>query len=334
MKKLSIILVLTLAMLALAFTFAGASSMSSSANQMDMGTATPMPVDASGVMDPMTTASTTTQMVTLPDAYASLVNPVAADSASIVRGQSLYATNCAGCHGTSGLGDGPIGASLVPPPAAIAYTSQMLPDNYLFYRISEGGANAPFHSSMPNWSNLSENNRWDLINYIRALSANPASYSTSGSSVGACTGIGAATNPNCLLNTAAYTNTTMTSTTAGSCPMMGGSGMAGMGGMSGMGSMSSMSGQSGMSGNTGMAGMTGTNNMSGMTNMNGTTMNTSTSPMLAETFTPWYSNPWILLGWVTLALTLIVVLIGTVFGIRWLANNRKKVEVVVTPPQP
>jgi hypothetical protein len=55
--------------------------------------------------------------------------------------------------------------------------------------------------------------------------------------------------------------------------------------------------------------------------------------MLAETYTPWYSNPWMLLGWVVLVLILIAALIGAVFGIRWLFISRKKAEVVVPPPQ-
>ena len=46
----------------------------------------------------------------------------------------------------------------------------MLGDDYLLWRISEGGAEAPFNSAMPAWKEtLDEDARWDVINYIRAL---------------------------------------------------------------------------------------------------------------------------------------------------------------------
>jgi phytoene dehydrogenase-like protein len=68
------------------------------------------------------------------------------------------------------MGDGPAGQSLDPLPAPIAHTSQMLGDDYLFWRISEGGTMAPFDSAMPAWeSALTEEERWHAINYVRAL---------------------------------------------------------------------------------------------------------------------------------------------------------------------
>ncbi|MCB9420096.1 MAG: cytochrome c [Ardenticatenaceae bacterium] len=106
----------------------------------------------------------------IPDEYASLVNPVTSDDESLARGAAIYGERCLVCHGETGQGDGPAGAALNPAPAAIAHTSQMMSDAYLFYRISEGGLFAPFNSVMPSWKNiLDEQTRWDLINYMRAL---------------------------------------------------------------------------------------------------------------------------------------------------------------------
>lgn len=52
----------------------------------------------------------------------------------------------------------------------IAHTSQMMSDAYLFWRISEGGAQ--FNSSMPAWQEaLDEQDIWDVINYVQALGA-------------------------------------------------------------------------------------------------------------------------------------------------------------------
>jgi hypothetical protein len=40
----------------------------------------------------------------------------------------------------------------------------------LYWRISEGGAAAPFSSAMPAWKDsLEEQARWDLVNYMRGL---------------------------------------------------------------------------------------------------------------------------------------------------------------------
>jgi hypothetical protein len=66
------------------------------------------------------------------------------------------------------MGDGPTGVGLNPLPAPIAHTSQMMGDDYLFWRISEGGA--VFNTSMLPWKGtLDEQARWDVINYVRAL---------------------------------------------------------------------------------------------------------------------------------------------------------------------
>ncbi|HKJ40037.1 MAG TPA: cytochrome c [Anaerolineales bacterium] len=105
----------------------------------------------------------------IPAEYAGLKNPVPSDEASLERGAQLYATNCASCHGDGGMGDGPAGAALDPAPAAVAHTSQMMADDYLFWRISEGGPE--FSTSMPPWKVLPEQARWDMVNYIRALGA-------------------------------------------------------------------------------------------------------------------------------------------------------------------
>jgi mono/diheme cytochrome c family protein len=106
----------------------------------------------------------------IPEEYAGLANPVPADEESLERGAELYTTYCASCHGDGGMGDGPAGTALDPAAAPIAHTSQMLGDDYLFWRISEGGAIAPFNSAMPAWAaTLDEQARWDVINYIQAL---------------------------------------------------------------------------------------------------------------------------------------------------------------------
>ena len=109
-------------------------------------------------------------MATVPDEYAGMSNPQEASEASLARGEEIYDTYCETCHGAGGMGDGPAGENLDPPPAPIARTSRMLGDDYLFWRISEGGSMEPFNSAMPAWKKtLDEGERWDVINYIRSL---------------------------------------------------------------------------------------------------------------------------------------------------------------------
>ena len=104
----------------------------------------------------------------IPAEYAGLANPVEATDESLVRGESVYVLQCATCHGDGGMGDGPAGAALDPAPAPVAHSGQMMGDDYLFWRISEGGK--PFQTGMPGYeASLDEAERWDVINYLRAL---------------------------------------------------------------------------------------------------------------------------------------------------------------------
>ncbi|MFC1997200.1 c-type cytochrome [Chloroflexota bacterium] len=104
----------------------------------------------------------------VPEAFAGLTNPIPSSEKSLARGEDIYVTNCATCHGDYGNGDGPGGENLDPAPAAIAHTSQMMGDAYLFWRITEGGI--PFETGMiPYRDILDEQGRWDVINYVRAL---------------------------------------------------------------------------------------------------------------------------------------------------------------------
>ncbi|KAA3644160.1 MAG: cytochrome c [Chloroflexi bacterium] len=105
---------------------------------------------------------------TIPEPYAGLSNPLNADDHSASRGEALYTLHCTSCHGDRGMGDGPAGQVLVPPATPIAQTSALVGDDYLFWRISEGGT--PFNTSMPSWQGtLDEQDIWSLIIYLRIM---------------------------------------------------------------------------------------------------------------------------------------------------------------------
>ena len=108
----------------------------------------------------------------VPEEYAGMKAPETTDEA-LLRGAAIYAANCATCHGETGLGDGPVSASLDPKPAPISHTTQMLADDLLFYRISEGGI--PFQTAMPAWKGVfTEQQIWDVVAYVRELGAGNA----------------------------------------------------------------------------------------------------------------------------------------------------------------
>ncbi len=110
---------------------------------------------------------------TLPDEYASKTNPFASgDANALAAGEQVYTATCASCHGAEGKGDGPAAAALDPHPADFTNAEIMngMSDNYLFWRISEGGMMAPFNSSMPAWKQaLTEEQRWQAILYLRTF---------------------------------------------------------------------------------------------------------------------------------------------------------------------
>jgi len=91
----------------------------------------------------------------------SLKNPVK----GIGNAKKSVETNCVSCHGPGGKGDGPASAAL-PPPKPANWTSQAVQkqtDGEIFWKMSNG------RGAMPPWKHLPENERWEIVNYIRTL---------------------------------------------------------------------------------------------------------------------------------------------------------------------
>lgn len=94
-------------------------------------------------------------------------NPTVADAASIERGASTYAAMCISCHGVAGQGDGPLARTFSPPAADFTTAhSQAHLDAEFFNWIRDGKP----PTDMPAFgSQLSGDQIWDVINYLRAL---------------------------------------------------------------------------------------------------------------------------------------------------------------------
>jgi mono/diheme cytochrome c family protein len=99
-------------------------------------------------------------------------NPVTASDESRARGETLYALNCAVCHGPAGKGDGSIAQFLTRKPADLTGANVTgLSDGDIFLIISNGVPRVQgFLGGMPALrENLPVGDRWDVVNYVRSL---------------------------------------------------------------------------------------------------------------------------------------------------------------------
>ncbi len=106
----------------------------------------------------------------IPQEYKDLVNPVPATNESISSGKEAYTQNCAVCHGIDGK---PMLPKMKEEGIDFSNKQMMseMTDNVMFWKISEGVIENGVPTLMPFWNDkLSEDERWNVINYIRTLS--------------------------------------------------------------------------------------------------------------------------------------------------------------------
>lgn len=111
----------------------------------------------------LTVVATTQDNWAAPARAAAKKNPIPADAASIGRGKAVYTAECFTCHGPSGKGDGPQAAQLEKNPGNLTKLQGQSP-GALFWKVSEGKKPMPTFSTK-----LSEQQRWDVVNYIQTL---------------------------------------------------------------------------------------------------------------------------------------------------------------------
>ena len=109
----------------------------------------------------------------LPDDYLALANPFPWTEENIREGGILYTANCAMCHGDAQDGEGLYARVWQPKPADFrgSATIAQLDENYLFWRIKEGGPGirrgggaVHYRSAMPVWDGvLTDDEIWKII---------------------------------------------------------------------------------------------------------------------------------------------------------------------------
>ncbi len=93
-------------------------------------------------------------------------NPLKGNTTVITEGKVLYNNMCGICHGTKGKGDGMAGMSLKPRPTNFTKAAvQSQSDGAIYWKITEGRAPMATYKA-----SLTEEQRWQLVNYIRTFS--------------------------------------------------------------------------------------------------------------------------------------------------------------------
>ena len=100
-----------------------------------------------------------------------LENPIAADDGeAVARGAVVFDTFCIVCHGSAGLGDGPVTKRGVPPPPSLMLDNALdMTDGQMYHVISLGQKNMGSYASQ-----VSREDRWKVIRFIRTLQESPA----------------------------------------------------------------------------------------------------------------------------------------------------------------
>jgi glucose/arabinose dehydrogenase/cytochrome c5 len=101
-----------------------------------------------------------------PAASAQEKNPYTGPDAA-AAGAKLYATYCVSCHGANGQGTGNV-------PSVSQGPTQTVPEGEVFWFITTGSVK----NGMPPWGMLSEEQRWQLVSYLKSLKNSASASST------------------------------------------------------------------------------------------------------------------------------------------------------------
>jgi mono/diheme cytochrome c family protein len=97
------------------------------------------------------------------DSMAGIPNPTSPSDSSLANGRKYFQINCAVCHGDRAMGDGPATRFGMPGINLVTDVSKTRTDGYIFGIIRNG------RGLMPPYNRIEELDRWDVVNYLRAL---------------------------------------------------------------------------------------------------------------------------------------------------------------------
>ena len=102
----------------------------------------------------------------IPEKEKNRQNPVPDVPEAIESGKSLYGSQCAMCHGARGDGKGDVAAAvkMTMPSFADPKVQAKRTDGELFYIMTQG------HGDMPGEKRLVDQNKWEIVRYLRTLS--------------------------------------------------------------------------------------------------------------------------------------------------------------------
>jgi mono/diheme cytochrome c family protein len=93
------------------------------------------------------------------------------------RGAFVFSNFCAVCHGAGGAGNGPVAQrGYPPPPSLLAEHALKMKDGQMFHVLTYGQNNMPSYASQ-----LSREDRWNVILYLRTMQAAAAPVAPSAS---------------------------------------------------------------------------------------------------------------------------------------------------------
>lgn len=94
---------------------------------------------------------------------AATTNPTPVSDASLMNGRRHFQINCAVCHGDLAQGNGPSTLYGVPGISLVNERVKGFKDGYIYGMLRNG------RGAMPSYNRIEEMDRWDVVNYVRAL---------------------------------------------------------------------------------------------------------------------------------------------------------------------
>jgi mono/diheme cytochrome c family protein len=112
---------------------------------------------------------------TAPSRASQRKNPVSPDANSVAAGKTVYIKECLSCHGSTGKGDGSAAKDLTKSPGDLSNPKMWeQTDGALFWKITTGKSPMATYEKL-----LTEQQRWNVVNYTRTLAPRPSEKKTS-----------------------------------------------------------------------------------------------------------------------------------------------------------